>query len=236
MLESWDIDSEAEREKAEKEKRTAEAEGKAKAEVLANKKSRTERIAERQADRVRANADADAKESEDETEAERRQRLRSTEKAADLRNAEDLFDSIGVSNSRKATTAASAVVLDQADPTNAINLSSLPLFNPTTKAQFEQLRGVLVPVLVSSVKKPHYVLFLQELTKQLAKELPSDHIKKLASSLTALGNEKMKDEKAAEKGPKKSRAAKTKTTLAGVVRGGVTTQDVNSYDKEEFGE
>jgi translation initiation factor 3 subunit J len=54
---------------------------------------------------------------------------------------------------------------------------------------------------------------MQEFTKQIAKDLPSDQIKKISSGLTTLSNEKLKEEKALEKGGKKSKAAKTKITL-----------------------
>ena len=180
-------------------------------------------------------ADADDESSEDEDEAQKRERLRRTEKESDLRHAEDLFSGIGIS-SRKATTAGSAVPIDASDPTKTVDLSALPLFRPTTKLQFEQLRTVVGPILAGNAKKAHYTLFLQELTKQLAKDLPSDQIKKVASTLTTLGNEKMKEEKAADKGGKKSKAAKTKTTLAGVSRGGGAA-DTNTYEEEgAFGE
>lgn len=127
--------------------------------------------------------------------------------------------------------------IDPNDPTRTVDLSALPLFNPGNKQQFEELRNTLGPILAGNVKKPHYTLFLQEFAKQLARELPSDQIKKVASSLTALANEKMKEEKAAEKGGKKTKAAKTKTSLAGVTRGGVT--DITPYDDDyddAFGE
>jgi translation initiation factor 3 subunit J len=180
----------------------------------------------------------DSDESEEETEAQKRERLRQTEKQSDLLHAEDLFSGIGISNSRKATTAGSAVPIDASDPTKTVDLSSLPLFKPTTKSQFENLRTILGPILASSAKKAHYTIFLQEFTKQLSKELPSDQIKKIASSLTALSNEKMREEKAAEKGGKKSKAAKTKTSLAGVSRGGGVGDVAAAYGEEEetFGE
>jgi translation initiation factor 3 subunit J len=187
------------------------------------------------AERAQAKAAAEEDDSEDETEAEKRERLRRTEKESDLRHAEDLFGSIGIS-SRKATTAGSAVPIDASDPTKTVDLSALPLFRPTTKLQFEQLRNVIGPILSGHAKKAHYTLFLQEFSKQLAKDLPSDQIKKVASSLTALANEKMKEEKAADKGGKKTKAAKTKTSLAGVSRGGGVA-DTTAYDDEgAFGE
>jgi translation initiation factor 3 subunit J len=151
-----------------------------------------------------------------------------------LKHAEDLFGNIGISNSRKATTAANAVALNSSDPNATIDLTTLPLFDPKTKIQFEKMRDALVPVIANNTKKAHYTIFLQEFAKQLAKDLPSDQIKKIASSLTALSNEKMKEEKLAEKGGKKTKAAKSKNTLV-ASRNVATSADVNAYD-EDFGE
>jgi translation initiation factor 3 subunit J len=231
VLESWDAaeDSEAEREKAkaaeEKAHKAAEAE-------KAAKKSKSQRIAERKAEHERQLAEQDSDESS-EDEATKRERLRRTEQEADLKHAEDLFGNVGISN-RKATTPANAVVLDAKNPSATVDLTSLPLFDPKTKLQFEQLRDTLVPIVSGNSKKAHYVIFLQEFAKQLAKDLPSDQIKKIASTLTTLSNEKMKEEKAAEKGAKKSKAQKTKVTLV-ASRNASTTADVNAYD-EDFGE
>ncbi|KAM7189528.1 putative translation initiation factor eif3 subunit protein [Rhypophila sp. PSN 637] len=232
VLESWDAaeDSEVEREKA---KKAAEAKAKAEAEAAAKKKSKAQRIAERQAARAALDAEEDDS-SDEETEAQKRERLRRTEKEADLRHAQDLFGEIGISANRKATTAG-VIAIDPKDPNNTINLAELPFFNPQTKTQFENMRNTLIPIIGGNSKKPHYALFLQEFSKQLAKDLPSDQIKKIASTLTALSNEKLKEEKAAEKGGKKSKAAKTKTTLAGVSRGPALA-DTTVYDDEAFGD
>lgn len=89
----------------------------------------------------------------------------------------------------------------------------LPIFKPNTKDGFLQLRETLVPLLIANTKKAHYQLFLQEFVRQLSKDMPSDQIKKVASGLTTLANEKQKEEKATEKGGKKSKAVK-KTALA----------------------
>lgn len=237
VLDSWDAaeDSEVEREKA---KKAAEVKAKAEAEAAANKKSKKQRIAEYQADRARRLAESDDESDEDETEAERRQRIRATEKDSDLKHAEDLFGdaglSVGVSktNGRKATTVGSAVPVDPKDPSKTIDLASLSLLNPQTKTQFENMRNTLVPILGANYKKAHYTLFLQEFAKQLAKDLPSDQIKKISSTLTALGNEKMKEEKAAEKGGKKTKAQKTK---ASVVTTRSNVADIDTYD-DGFGD
>jgi translation initiation factor 3 subunit J len=231
-LDSWDAaeDSEVEREKA---KVVAEKKAKLEAEEKANKKTKAQRIVERQAENARRLAEESSDDSSEEDAATRRERLRRTEQDSDLKHAEDLFGNIGINN-RKATTAANAVAINSSDPNATVDLTTLPLFEPKTKIQFEKMRDTLVPVITSNSKKAHYTIFLQEFAKQLAKDLPSDQIKKIASSLTALSNEKMKEEKLAEKGGKKSKAAKSKTTLV-ASRNVATSADMNAYD-DDFGE
>ncbi|KAK4188421.1 eukaryotic translation initiation factor 3 subunit J [Podospora australis] len=233
VLDSWDAaeDSEVEREKA---KKAAEAKAKADAEAAANKKSKAQRIAERQAERARQLAE-EGEESDEETEEQKRERLRRTEKESDLKHAEDLFGSIGISSGRKANASASVVALPGNDPNNQIDLSTLPIFNPITKSQFEALRNATGPLLARNAKKAHFVTFAQEYFKQIVKECKSDEIKKIASSLTALSNERLKEEKASMGTGKKTKASKTKTSLAGVTRQGVT--DTNTYEDDDgFGD
>lgn len=211
VLDSWDAaeDSEVEREKA---KKAAEAKAKADAEAAANKKTKAQRIEEKRTATMRRKAEEEEESSsEEEDEATARARLRQTEQDSDLKHAEDMFGNIGINKNRSATKA--VVVADPSDPSSAIDLSSLPLFNPNTKDQFLKLRETLTPILASNSKKAQYTLFMQEFTKQIVKDLPSDQIKKIASGLTTLSNEKMKEEKAAEKGGKKTKAAKSKATL-----------------------
>lgn len=232
-MESWDAaeDSEVEREKA---KKAAEAKAKAEAEAKANHKSRSERIEEKrmEAMRRRQQEEEDESSDEEEDEAEKRARLRKTEQDADLKHAEDLFGDIGVSKNRSAPKP--VTLQDSSDPTKSIELSSLSIFNPQTKDQFLKLRESLVPLISSNSKKAQYVLFLQEFTKQISKDLPSDQIKKIASGLTTLSNEKMKEEKAAEKGGKKTKAAKTKVALV-AARDTSYRADTTAYD-DDLGE
>lgn len=169
---------------------------------------------------------------EEEDEAERRARLRKTEQDADLAHAQDMFGDIGISSKRSGSKP--VTISDSSDPTQSIDLSSLGIFNPHTKDQFTKLREALVPLLVNNSKKAHYTLFLQEFTKQICKELPSDQVKKIASGLTTLSNEKMKEEKAAEKGGKKTKAAKTKASLV-ATRDVGNKADTTAYD-DDFGE
>ena len=227
-MEDWDAaeDSEVEAEKA---KKAAEAKTKAEAEAKASKKSKSQRIEERRMENMRKRAEDDEASSE-EDEATRRERLRRTEQAADLRNAEDLFEGVGI----KSRSAPKAVVsADPSDPSKSIDLSNLSLFNPSTKDQFRELQEALAPLLAANSKKAQYTLFLQEFTKQITKDLPSEQIKKIASGLTTLSNERMKEEKAAEKGGKKSKAAKTKNVLNATrdVSSKVDTTSYNDFDE-----
>ncbi|KAJ5774579.1 hypothetical protein N7457_009475 [Penicillium paradoxum] len=207
VLDSWDAaeDSEVEREKA---KKAAEAEAKAKAAAAANKKTKAQRIEERREQR-RLNEESGDSDSEDET--ERRARLRKTEQEADLAHAEDLFGSVDVKRNKGAPKA--VVVSDSNDPTKAVDLSAMPLFKPVTKDQFTRLTETLLPLLTPHSKKAQYSLWAQDFTRKLVKELPSAEIKKIASALTTASNEKMREERAADKGNKKTKAAKTKISL-----------------------
>ncbi|KAG7114519.1 Eukaryotic translation initiation factor 3 subunit J like protein [Verticillium longisporum] len=172
--------------------------------------------------------------NDEETEAQKRERLRRTEKDSDMKHAQDLFGDVGtVPAGRKATTAGAAVALDASDPTRTVNIADLPLFKPTTKTQFENLRNTLVPIIGAHSKKAHYAIFLQEFAKQLAKDLPSDQVKKVASTLTALSNERMKEEKAAQGGGKKTKASKNKTSL---VANRADVIDTKTYEDDGFGD
>ncbi|KAB8070228.1 eukaryotic translation initiation factor 3 subunit J [Aspergillus leporis] len=224
VLDSWDAaeDSEVEREKAAK---AAEAKAKADAEAAANKKSKVQRIQEHKQERKKK---ADEQESDsEEDEDEKRERLRRAQKDADLKHAEDLFGDIDMNRNRGAPKA--IVISDAADPTQSVDLSAMPLFKPTTKDQFARLTSTLIPLLTPHSKKAQYALWAQEFTKQLVKELNSSDVKKIASAMTTMSNEKMKEERAADKGNKKSKAAKTKVSL-------VTSRDNKvdaSYDDDD---
>ncbi|EYE99480.1 eukaryotic translation initiation factor 3 subunit J [Aspergillus ruber CBS 135680] len=223
VLDSWDAaeDSDVEREK---EAKAAEAKAKAEAEAAANKKSKNQRIEEHKQIRRKQAEEEQANAESDEDESSRRERLRRTEKDSDLAHAEDLFGGGGgaidigdVDMQRMKNRSAApkpVMVSDSADPTNAIDLSAMPLFKPTSKEQFSKVTSTLGPMLTAHSKKPHYALWAQDFAKQLVKDLPSGEIKKIASALTTASNEKMREERAADKGNKKSKAAKTKVSLA----------------------
>ncbi|KAF2429888.1 translation initiation factor eIF3 subunit [Tothia fuscella] len=234
VLESWDAaeDSEVEREKA---KKAAEVKAKAEEAAKLSKKTKTQRIEEHKASMAKRQAELDDLSSdEDEDEATRRARMRAMELDTDLAHAEDLFGDLAVVQPKRAAVKP-VTLTDPSDPGTSIDLSSLPIFNPNTKDQFLKLREALVPLLAANSKKGQYTLFMQEFTKQICKDLPSDQVKKIASGLTTLSNEKMKEEKLAEKGGKKTKAAKGKVMLK-ASRDVSTRADTSVYDDDGLGD
>lgn len=180
--------------------------------------------------------DLEEDDDSDEDDAARLARMREMEQAADLKNASDLFGEVGVNPAR--ATAVKPVVLsvsgaDAAGAAGAtVDLASLSIFNPDSRDQFGALRDTLAPLIASpnNAKKARYPVFAQEFTKLLCNGLSSEQVKKVASGLTALANEKMKEEKAADKGGKKTKAAKTKTTLNASRGVGDKGADLEAYN------
>ncbi|KAF2720263.1 eukaryotic translation initiation factor 3 subunit J [Polychaeton citri CBS 116435] len=232
VLDSWDAgdDSDAEREKA---KKAEEAKAKADAEAKKNHKSKSQRVEEHRQAKMRQRQLEEDEEDSDEDEETRLERARANEKESDLQHAEDLFDGIGISNKRSAPKA--VTIQEGSDPSSAVDLSKLSIFNPKTAPEFSKMRDTLVPLLTANAKKPQYALFLPEFAKQLSRDLSSDQIKKISSALTTLSNEKLKEEKAADKGGKKSKAAKTKSSLAGVEKP-TARADTLMYEEDGLGD
>lgn len=204
MPESWEVDSDEERKKEAKKKAAADRAA-AVAETAAPKKPLGERLAEKRVAAAikKANEEAEKAALENETPAERRARMQAKELEADMGHVEDLFGSVGIGAGSGTSGRGKQPVVALVNPkdlSQAVDLTALPIFKPTTKAQFDQMRGVLVPLLTANVKKPQYCVFLQEFTRALAKELSSDQIRMLASKLTALSNEKRHEERGGKKG------------------------------------
>lgn len=175
----------------------------------------------------------DGESSEEEDEATRRNRLRESEKNADLKHAEDLIADIAL-GSKKGPKA--IVVEDKNNPGQAIELSSIPIFKPATKLQFDELSKVLVPLLTAQSSRPHYSIWVGNFVKAVCADLPSAEIKKAASGLTALSNEKLKEEKDKDKGSKKTKAVKSKVSLAAGRDVGRGIADTTAYDDDGLGD
>ena len=121
------------------------------------------------------------------------------------------------------------IVEDASLPGGALDLASLAIFRPATKTQFDNLSSALIPLITPNTAKAHYSLWMQSFVKAITGEMPSAEIKKVAGVLTVLSNERMKEEKLADKGGKKSKAAKTKASLAGARDVGRGLADTTAY-------
>lgn len=230
MLDSWDAadDSEVEREKA---KKATEAAEKAAAKAKADHKTKTQRIEARKIEKQRR-LDAGEDDESDEDDAARLARAREAEKVSDMNHASDLFGDIGISNNRSAPKP--VTIRDASDPTKSVELSSLELFTPTKLSGFMELRETLAPLLTQNSKSGFYPTFVEELTKLLSKDLNSEQIKKIISSLTTLSNVRQKEEKTLDKTGKKTKAAKTKTTLS--ASRNLSQADTTVYGDDGLGE
>lgn len=236
VLDSWDAADDSEEERA----KAAKAAEKA-AVAAKDHKSKTERIAEhqKQAAAVKAKQEAERAAIANETPAERRKR----EEESDFKHAEALFSEIddrggdsGVSSpATKANKAADDVrrkaiaLADPKDPSKSIDLSALPLFNPSTKQQFTDLQNILTPLITANLRKAQYPLFVQELVRNLVKDMSSENIKKVASIVTTLSNEKLREEKAATGGKKNTSKVK-KQALVGAASKESDRIDTKTYE------
>lgn len=152
---------------------------------------------------------------------------------SDLAHATDLFGAVGIGAGSGGTQRTKPIaIVDPKDPTRSINLADMDIFRPTTKAQFDQLRETLVPLLTANKSKGNYVMFLQEFTRALVKDLESEKIRTISSKMTTLANEKQKEEKEAQKSGKKK--GKGKVGLAAASAKVVDAKDTTNYDDAAY--
>ncbi|KAF3940266.1 hypothetical protein ABW19_dt0208918 [Dactylella cylindrospora] len=239
VADAWDAeDSEVEREK---EKKKAEAEAKKAAEAAANKKSKSQRIAERSAEHAAEKDALKARLAELEGDTgdarEVAERNRMAEMASDLANAGDLLGAVAIGSQVSRKSAVDKSLIQHKTDSGeqlTLDLANLPLFQPKLKADFDDVKSKMVPLFANMQKRGHYPIFLQEFFRETAKGLSSEQIKKLSSSLTALSNEKLREEKAADTKGKKTSKAKSKATvtLGGSGAGKGVAADTTNYDAE----
>ncbi|KAI9226244.1 MAG: eukaryotic translation initiation factor 3 subunit J [Piptocephalis tieghemiana] len=160
----------------------------------------SQRIAERNAENARkkeemaarqsaAQADTAVQETEEEL-FERRQREKRMQEASDLENAVDLFGGVSVKDQDTA--------------------SKITTLTPKSKEEFDEFAKLLVARIQESSKSGLYPTFLADFTRQLYAPLKDVYIRKGASVLTALANEKQKAEREKNKKGKKKAAPQLK--------------------------
>ncbi|KAF9939493.1 Translation initiation factor 3 subunit J component [Mortierella antarctica] len=209
IKEDWDASSESE----------SEEEVKAPV-VKAPKITLAEKIAQRNAEAERkkqAALEKIAQIPENETEEEkfeRRQREKNAIIESDIANAADLFSGVKVTDG--VVTAASA----------------LETMKPKTKEQFNEFTTELVNLIQKHEKQGLYASFLEGLIRELASGVRDVDVRKYASTLTTLANEKQKAAKEALKSKKKGSAKPS--LVAAKVTSTVDTRDYSNDYNDDF--
>lgn len=105
--------------------------------------------------------------------------------------------------------------LDETLGTSSSELDSLISFQPRTKEDFVQLSDRIIEFVIKRHQtKPLYPLFVEHHARALALPLKDVEVRKVASGLTTLANEKQKEQRDKQSGKKKPKAA-SKPGLAG---------------------
>ncbi|KAF5340918.1 hypothetical protein D9758_012189 [Tetrapyrgos nigripes] len=147
---------------------------------------------------------------------EKARRDREKELAADLNNAADLFGAAAHGG------------------TSSKELDSLLSFQPRTKEDFVKLSSMIIEFVVKRHQnKPLYPTFVEHHVRELAQPLKDVEVRKAASGLTTLANEKQKDQRDKASGKKKKNAAKP--ALGGAKS--MNKLDTSVYDEalDDFG-
>ncbi|CAN6598612.1 eukaryotic translation initiation factor 3 subunit J [Trichomonascus vanleenenianus] len=182
-----------------------------------------QRIAEREA-KEQTEREKAALELAEADEATKKQLRKQAEIESDLTNAATLFSSIDIHPRSLATQASSGT----ATPAGPAKLSDLAIFKPTTKQEFDNLRKTLAPLLceLAEVSSLQYGNFVTELCRDVCKAASIDQIRKVSSTLNALTNEKVREERA-NRGKKKKPVAKAASQKIDEAK------DVTNYDDFE---
>ncbi|BFZ63415.1 Translation initiation factor 3 subunit J component [Saitoella coloradoensis] len=158
-----------------------------------------QKIAEKEAARKQAEEEKAARqaageysdeEDEEEDPRERAERLRQEEIESDLRNAADLLGDVRITPTDKIAAIAAGAGGDPLDALKSLSLKS--------KEDFTKLSEALVPLFTEVARTPFYTTFLHQFLRDITWPLDSEEIKKCASKLTTAGNEKQREEKAAQ--------------------------------------
>jgi len=137
---------------------------------------------------------------------------REREVEADMKNASDLLGATSIGSSSK-------------------DLSDILKANPKTKEDFIHLSNRIIEVVVKRLQnRPLYAQFLEHHIRELATPLKDVDVRKCASTLTTLANEKQKE----QRDPKKKKGAKT--ALLTKKAGKVADTSIYNEALDDFGD
>ncbi|KII85163.1 hypothetical protein PLICRDRAFT_45310 [Plicaturopsis crispa FD-325 SS-3] len=147
---------------------------------------------------------------------EKARRDKERELNADLNNAADLLGAAALGGTKNK------------------DLDSLISFQPRTKEDFAELSSRIIEFIVSRHQnKPLYPSFVEHHARALAQPLKDVEVRKVASGLTTLANEKQKEQREKTSGKKKPKAGKPALGAAKVS----SRLDTSVYDEalDDFG-
>ncbi|KAJ3762639.1 translation initiation factor eIF3 subunit [Lentinula raphanica] len=147
---------------------------------------------------------------------EKARRLKEKELSSDLNNAADLFGAAALGG------------------TSSKELDSLLSFQPRTKEDFVKLSSMIIELVIKRHEnKPLYPSFVEHHVRELAGPLKDVEVRKAASGLTTLANEKQKEARDKASGKKKKSASKPTLGSAKVAN----KFDTGVYDEalDDFG-
>lgn len=142
---------------------------------------------------------------------------REREVKADLKNAADLFGAAALGG------------------TSHPELDSLVSANPRTKEDFQELSHNIIELIVKRhQEKPLYAAFVEHHARELAATLRDVEVRKVASGLTTLANEKQREQRDKASGKKKPKTT-AKPTLGSAKVG--SKHDTSVYEEalDDFG-
>ncbi|KAJ7151636.1 eukaryotic translation initiation factor 3 subunit J [Mycena filopes] len=148
---------------------------------------------------------------------EKLRRDRERELNADLNNAAELFGAAALGG------------------TSSSELDSLISFQPRTKEDFVKFSNQIIEVIIKRHEsKPLYPIFIEHLARELAMPLKDVEVRKVASGLTTLANEKQKEQRDKASGKKKPKTGGKPALGAAKASGKV---DTGLYDEalDDFG-
>lgn len=148
---------------------------------------------------------------------EKARKDRERELNADLANAADLFGAAALGG------------------TSNKELDALLTFNPKTKEDFQAFSHRVFELLIKRLQdKPLYAAFVEHHVREIAGPLKDVDVRKAASGLTTLANEKQKEQRDKASGKKKAKAT-TKPTLGSAKV--ASKLDTSAYDEgmDDFG-
>ncbi|KAK2460272.1 hypothetical protein APHAL10511_007661 [Amanita phalloides] len=175
------------------------------------------KIAEKEAQKAAKDNDVEYDSDDVLDPREKARRDKEKELNADLHNAADLLGSAALGG------------------TSSSELDALISAQPRTKEDFQQLSSNIIEYIIKRHQdKPLYASFIEHHVRELAMPLKDVEVRKAATGLTTLANEKQKEQRDKTSGKKKPKAA-AKPALGSVKAG--SKLDTNVYDEalDDFG-